>query len=406
MSEERGQFDFEAFKKEAADKLRNGGDVYGKDGVFTDLFKQVLEAGLSGELDAHVDQTRKHGNRKNGKGKKRVKSSHGEVEIDTPRDRDGSFQPQLIGKRQNSLGKDLDRKILGLYSHGMSLSGIRDQLKEMYDVDISEATLSRVTDQIIPVLEEWHNRPLSSIYPFVWLDAIHYKVREDGRVISKAIYCVIGINLEGYKDVLGLYIGEAEGARFWLQVLDDLKNRGIEDIFIASIDNLNGFAEAIETVFPEAEVQLCIIHQIRNNLKYFAREQRTAFITELKKVYQATNSILAATALDELEVVYGKKYPMVIKSWRKNWDRLSTYFDYPSNIRRMIYTTNIIEGFHRQLRKVTKTKGAFSSDMALMKLVYLTQKKVVEKWHRKHPLWPETLAQLHVLFGDRIERGM
>lgn len=406
MEEDKKQFDFEAFAKDAADKLRNGGAIYGKNGVFTDLFKQVLEAGLSGELDAHVEESRKDGNRKNGTGKKRVKSSHGEIEINTPRDRNGSFQPQLIGKRQNSLGIDLDRKILALYSRGASLKDIRGQLREMYDVDISEATLSRVTDQVIPVLEEWHNRQLSAVYPFVWLDAIHYKVREEGRVITKAVYCVLGVDLEGYKDVLGLYIGESEGARFWLQVLDDLKSRGVKDIFIACIDNLSGFAEAIETVFPATQVQLCIIHQIRNNLKYFTYNQRSAFIAELKKVYQARDETHAAAALDELEKLYGKKYPMVINSWRNNWERLSVYFSYPSHIRRMIYTTNIIEGFHRQLRKVTKTKGSFSSDMALMKLLFMAQKRIVEKWKVKQMHWPTTLAQLHLLFGDRMEKGM
>ncbi len=252
------------------------------------------------------------------------------------------------------------------------------------------------------MLQEWRNRPLEAVYPIVWLDAIHYKVRQEGRVVSKAVYCIIGLNQEGYKELLGLYIGENEGAKFWLQVLTDLNSRGLEDIFIACIDNLSGFAEAIESLYPQTEVQLCIVHQIRNSRKYIAYKDVKAFMQDLKKVYQASTKELAERNLDKLETSWGQKYPVVIKSWRNNWDRLSHYFQYAYPIRRVIYTTNIIEGFHRQLRKVTKTKGAFTSDEALMKLLYLAQEDITSKWNRPVHNWNQTLSQLSIIFAERL----
>ncbi len=277
-----------------------------------------------------------------------------------------------------------------------------DFLAEMYGIEVSSATISRVTDKIVPLLQEWRSQPLEAVYPFVWLDAIHYKVRHEGRVVNKAVYCILGVNQEGYKDLLGLYIGQNEGAKHWLQILTDLQNRGVEDIFIACIDNLSGFADAIESILPKTEVQLCIVHQVRNSRKYIAWKEVKVFIRDLKQVYQASTKELAERNLDKLETTWRSKYPVVIASWRKNWDRLSNYFQYAPQIRKVIYTTNIIEGFHRQLRKVTKTKGAFSSNDALMKLLYLVQEDLTSKWNRPVHNWNQTLSQLSIIFEDRL----
>lgn len=394
-------FDFEQFKQQAREQLQDGASLLGADGVLTPLIKQFLEESLDAELDVHLDDQAK-ANRRNGKGKKRLKTSLGPVEITTPRDRNASFDPKIVPKRRRTLGTDLDRQIIGLYARGSSYGDIRDFLSELYDLDVSTATISRVTDKILPLLQQWRARPLEAVYPFVWLDAIHYKVRHEGRVITKAIHCIIGLNQEGYKDLLGLYVGENEGAKFWLQVLTDLKNRGVEDIFIASIDNLQGFAEAIESIFPRTEVQLCIVHQIRNSRKYIAWKDVKAFMQDLKQVYRARTRELAEANLDKLEARWGAKYPVVIASWRRNWERLSVYFAYAPEIRRVIYTTNIIESFHRQLRKVTKTKGSFSSDEALMKLLYLVQEDITSKWKRPIHNWNMTLSQLSIIFGERL----
>lgn len=396
------KFDFERFKKAAAERLREGGDLLGTDGVLTPLLKEFLEESLDGELDAHLEAEERP-NRKNGKGKKRVRTSQGEVDIRTPRDRNSSFEPKIVSKRSKNLGSGLDRQIIALYARGSSYSDIRDYLLEMYGVEASTATISRVTDKILPLVQEWKSRPLEAVYPFVWLDAIHYKVRQDGRVVNKAVYCIIGVNQEGLKDLLGMYVGENEGAKHWLAVLTDLKNRGVDDIFIACIDNLNGFAEAIESIFPQTEVQLCIVHQIRNSKKYIAWKDVRAFMNDLHKVYRARTKDAAELQLNKLEAAWGKKYPAVIQSWRRNWDRLSNYFQYDPQIRKVIYTTNIIEGFHRQLRKVTKTKGAFTSDEALMKLLYLVQDEATNKWNRPLHNWNMTLSQLSIIFEDRLK---
>lgn len=395
------QFDFESFKKSAAQRLKRGDGLLGKEGVFTPLLKEFLEEALAGELDVHLEEDKP--NRKNGKGSKVVKTGLGNVEIDTPRDRNGTFEPELIPKRQRTLGIDLDRQILALYARGASYGDISDHLQEMYGLDVSTATISRVTDKILPLVQEWRNRPLEAVYPFVWLDAIHYKVRHEGRVLNRAVYCMIGLNQEGYKELLGMYINENEGAKFWLQVLTDLQNRGVEDIFIASIDNLSGFAEAIESIFPNTEVQLCVVHQIRNSQKYLSYKDVKPFMKDLKPVYQASTKELAERHLDQLAATWGDKYPKVIDSWRKNWPRLSNYFHYTREIRRIIYTTNIIEGFYRQIRSVTKSKGAFTSEDALMKLLFLAQENICSKWNRPLHNWNQTLAQLSIIFGDRLK---
>lgn len=396
-------FDFEAFREEAMARLKAGDRIGGPDGIMAPLMQEFIQASLEGEMEAHLEDG-PESNRRNGKGKKRVRSEGGMLDLEPPRDRDGTFNPQIVEKRQRKLNTGLDEQIIYLYARGSSYNDIHEQLKQIYGVDISPTTISRVTDKVLPALREWQTRPLEEVYPFVFLDAIHYKVREDGKVVKKAVYCVIGITQEGYKEVLGLYLGLAggESSKFWLQVLSDLESRGLEDILVACIDNLSGFADAIEEVYPQTEVQLCIIHQIRNSRKYLAWKDSRAFMAELKRVYQAKDIEQAAFQLDQLELNWGKKYPAVIKSWRNNWDRLTVYFQYPASIRKIIYTTNIIESFHKQLRKVTKTKGAFTSDDALMKLLFLIQDQVSAKWSRPLHNWNLTLTQLSMYFKERL----
>jgi putative transposase len=289
-----------------------------------------------------------------------------------------------------------------MYGLGMSFRDISDHLKEMYDADISHTTLSTITDRIIPTIKEWQGRPLEPVYCIIWLDAMHYKVKDQGRVAWRAVYNVLGINVNGYKELLGMYVSESEGANFWLGVLSDLRNRGIEDILIVCIDNLKGFSEAIQSTFPKVEVQSCIVHQIRNTLKYIASKDQSSFIIDLREVYQATTLDLAEQQLDALDQKWGRKYPLVIKSWRTNWHKLSTYFKYDPIIRKLIYTTNAIEGFHRQVRKVTKTKGAFTSDMALLKLIYLAYTNIRKKWTAPLANWRLTVAQLAIWFEGRF----
>jgi putative transposase len=377
--------------------------LYGKDGAFAPMLKSFLEVALEGELDSHLDEDeRKEGNRKNGKTSKTIQTSDGPLEIETSRDRNATFEPELIKKRETILADTLESKIIGLYGLGMSFRDISSHLKEMYDADISHTTLSTITDRIIPVIKEWQARPLENVYCIVWLDAMHYKVKDEGRIVSRAVYHILGINKEGHKDLLGMYVSESEGANFWLSVLSDLRNRGVMDILIACIDNLNGFAEAIQSTFPKVEVQSCIVHQIRNSLKYVASKDQKPFLSDLKEVYRATTKELAEQQLDALDKAWGKKYPLVINSWRNNWPKLSTYFKYDPAIRKLIYTTNTIEGFHRQVRKVTKTKGAFPSDMALLKLIYLAYRNIRKKWTAPLQNWAMTVSQLSIWFEGRL----
>lgn len=396
------QFDFEAFKKEAIQKLKDGKGLVGTEGAFTPLIKSFLEEALAGEIDAHLEEG-KDKNRKNGKGRKRVRTSHGMVDVNPPRDRAGTFDPKILPKRSKNLPNDIERQIFALYARGNSYGDIRDFLEDMYGVEISPATLTRVTDKIIPQLEEWRTRPLESVYPFVFMDAIHFKVREEGRVVTKAVYCVIGVNQEGFKDLLGLYIGAAESAKFWMQVMTDLQNRGVEDILIACVDNLSGFVEAIAAIFPKTDVQLCVIHQIRNSKKYLAYKDTKEFMSDLRGVYAAETKDKAEHALNRLDQKWGKKYPKVIQSWKRNWEQLTIYFQYSKLIRKVIYTTNIIEAFHRQLRKVTKTKGSFTSEGALMKLLFFVQRDVTAKWQKPMHNWNQILSQLSVLYDERLK---
>jgi len=403
MKKEEEQLNAEELKKKALKQFMSGESLYGKNGAFAPMIKSFLEAAMEGELDAHLDEDeRKTGNRKNGKISKTLQTSEGPLEIETSRDRNSTFEPELVKKRETILADSLEKKIIGMYGLGMSFRDISSHLKEMYDADISHTTLSAITDRIIPEIKEWQARPLESVYCIVWLDAMHYKVKDDGRIVSRAVYHILGITPEGRKDLIGMYVSESEGANFWLSVLSDLRNRGVLDILIACIDNLKGFAEAIQSIFPKTEVQSCIVHQIRNSLKYVASKDQKPFLADLKEVYQATTKELAEQQLDLLEQKWGKKYPLVLNSWRNNWNKLSTYFKYDPAIRKMVYTTNTIEGFHRQVRKVTKTKGAFPSDMALLKLIYLAYKNIRKKWTAPLQNWSLTVSQLSIWFEGRL----
>jgi len=397
------QINWEEFSKEAAELIRQKKPLTGEKGIFTPLIKQVLEAALEGEMDSHLEETREdENNRRNGHTQKNLKSSLGALEIFPPRDRNGTYSPQIIEKRQTILPGDLDDKILGLYGLGMSYSDIQIHISEMYGVNLSDGVLNSITDRIIPMIREWQSRPLERLYAIVWMDAIHFKIREEGKVVTKAVYTVLGVNMKGKKEVLGLYLGQHESASYWLQVLTDLSQRGIEDILIASIDNLKGFADAIESIYPKTEVQLCIIHQIRNSMKYLPWKHYRAFIADLKKIYQATTLDIAEHQLSELEKKWGGNYPVVIQSWKNNWSRLCQYFKYPEPIRKLIYTTNTVEGYHRMVRKVTKSKGAFTSDMAMLKLVYLATLQFNKRWKNSIRNWPIIINQFFIYFEDRI----
>jgi transposase-like protein len=400
-------FDYEAAKQKVKEQFRTGKSLYGKDGAFAPLLQDMLNSILEGEMESHLDEEeRDAGNRKNGKNKKQLKTSSGNIEVSTPRDRLGSFEPEIVKKRETIMAQTLEDKIIGLYGLGTSLRDISAHIKETYDTDISAATLSAITDKVIPLVKEWQQRPLEDLYCIVWLDAMYYKVKEEGRVQTRCVYNILGINKEGKKEVLGMYVSQSEGANFWLGVLTDLKQRGVRDILIACIDGLKGFEEAIRTIFPGTEVQSCIVHQIRHSLKYVASKDQKAFMADLKPVYQAMNKDQAECNLLDLEEKWGKKYPVVIDSWRRNWDKLTTYFRYPDAIRKMIYTTNTIEGYHRQIRKVTKNKGAFTSDMALLKLIYLATERIARKWTMPLQGWAVSASQLKIIFGDRMSTDL
>lgn len=401
-------FDFDEFRAEAIKQLKSGQSLTGKEGILTPLIKEILEASLQGEMDSHLSECRsqKEANRRNGGLTKTIKTDTGCFELTTPRDRNGSFEPEIVKKRQTVLNESLDNKILSLYALGMSYEAIGEHLTDMYGLDVSPAKISLITDKLIPVITEWRNRPLDSVYPIVFLDAMHFKVRVEGKVSSKAFYSVLAVNTDGRKDILGMYLSENEGAHFWLGVLNDLRNRGVEDILIASIDGLKGFPEAISNVFPQTEIQLCVVHQIRNSLKYVVSKDQKAFMNDLKLVYKATSKDLAEHHLLELEEKWGKKYPAVLKSWNDNWEALSQYFKYPEALRRIIYTTNIVEGFHRQVRKYTKSKGAFTSENALVKLIYCACQKILEKWNQPMHNWALIVSQLQIFFDGRLNLGL
>ena len=401
MAKDDGEFDFQ----KALKAIQSGKPLTGKDGVLTPLIKNLTEAALEGELDSHLGQEMA-ANRRNGKSQKTIKTLNGSFELNTPRDRAGTFSPQLVKKHQTTLSNEIEEKIIAMYGLGMSYKDMSGHLEEIYGITVSKGTLTAITDKIIHTVKEWQARLLESVYPIVWLDAIHYKIREDGKVLSKAVYTILGVNLEGRKEVLGLYISENEGANFWLQVLTDLSNRGVNDILIACVDGLKGFPEAIEAIFPVTEVQLCVVHQIRNSLKYVGSKNQKEFMADLKRVYKAATKDLAESELDTLEEKWNDKYPIVIKSWRNNWERLSQYFKYPEDIRRIIYTTNTIEAVHRQFRKLTKTKGAFPNQDSLLKLLYMGIQNASKKWTMPVQNWSLTISQLAIFFEGRLDKEL
>ncbi len=384
--------------------LYQGKPLLGSQGLLTQIAKDLTQLALQGEMEAHLseDSLEQSSNRRNGINTKTMKTGAGSFELEVPRDRNSTFEPQLVKKRQTTLTDELDGKILALYSLGTSYGDISNHLHDIYGVEVSQATISAVTDKLLPQIAEWRSRPLESVYAIVFLDAMFFKAKHENKMVTKAIYNIMGINQSGRKEILGFYSAESEGSHFWLGVLNDLKARGVEDILIACIDGLKGFPEAIQGAFPHTEVQLCVVHQIRNSIKHVASKNQKEFMVDLKTVYQAETKDLAEYKLLALEEKWGAKYPMVIRSWQNNWDNLTTYFKYSSDVRRLIYTTNPIEGFHRQVRKYTKTKGAFTSENALFKLIFCAINNIAAKWNQPIPNWALTISQLDIYFPNRL----
>lgn len=385
--------------------VKNGTDIKS---IMRDMMSVLLEGALDGELDealvySKYDYKNKDtGNSRNGHSQKTMHTSYGDVDINIPRDRAGEFEPQLIKKYQNTISQDMEEQIISMYAKGMTTSDIEAHMQDLYGLSVSDSTISRITDKILPMVHEWQERPLDDIYAVIFMDAIHYHVRSEGRIIKKAVYIVIGINMEGRKDVLGMYVGENESAKYWMSVINGLKNRGIKDILIACVDGLNGFPQAIEAAFPDTEIQQCIIHQIRNSTRYVSYKDIKNVMADLKLVYSAVDEEHAAAALDMFGEKWDNKYPKIYKSWHDKWPLLSTYFKYPEAVRRLIYTTNAIEGFNRQLRKVTKAKTIFPSDDSLLKMLYLAMTDITKKWTGRRQDWSQIRAQLEIYFEDRI----
>lgn len=390
-------------------KVQSMDNFFGKDGVFARLFATTMEQMLEGELTEHLGYEpyeatgRNSGNNRNGHYPKKVRTSTGETTVQVPRDRNGEFEPQIIARYAGNTN-ELEEKILAMYARGMSTRDIAGTLAELYGVDISAATISTITEKVWPLVEAWQNRPLNRIYPIVYLDAIHIKLRREGKVTNTAVYNVLGVDMEGHRDILGHWIGDGgEGANFWLSVLTDLQNRGVADIFLACVDGLNGFSEAIGAIFPQTQVQRCVIHQIRSSLKYVSWKDRKAFVADLKQVYRAGTRGEAEANLMQLGQRWSAKYPMAVRSWETNWTELATYFDYPNEIRRIIYTTNSVESYHSQLRKVTRAKAAFPTPEAARKLLYLATERITRKWTSPIWEWAKILNQLAIRFEGRFE---
>lgn len=375
--------------------------------MLKDLMGGTIQRMLNSELDEELGydkydtQNKETDNSRNGFSKKTVRSEFGEVELDIPRDRNGEFEPQIVKKHQTEI-KGIEGQIIALYGKGMSNRDIESHLHDLYGIEVSPTLISKITDRILPEIKEWQNRMLKSVYSIVFMDAIHYSVRKDGIVVKKAVYIAIGIDLDGQKDILGMWIGEAESSKFWLGIMNELRNRGVRDILIASVDGLNGFPDAIRTVYPHTEIQRCIVHQIRSSTKYISYKDLKAFTADLKPIYKAATESLALQELDGFEAKWGSKYPNAVRSWRNNWGEISVFFKYPEEIRRIIYTTNAIENFNRQLRKVTKTKSAYPSDDALMKSLYLAVRDIIKKWTGRVQGWGTILDQLMIYFDGRI----
>lgn len=387
---------------------RSMDDFFGREGIFARLFANTLEEMLEVELSEHLGyekheaRGRNSGNNRNGKYAKKVRTSSGETTIEVPRDRNGSFKPQVVNRYSNNTN-ELEEKILGLYAKGVSTRDIEETLGELYGVSVSSSTISKITDKVWGMVEAWQTRPLATIYPLVYLDALHLKIRQEGKVINTAVYVVLGIDLTGRRDVLGHWVGAgSEGANFWLTVISDLQARGVEDIFIACVDGLTGFSDAIAAVFPQTIVQRCIIHQIRNCLRYVASKDQKAFMRDLKLVYKAATLAEAESNLLKLGDNWGNKYAIAVRSWENNWDELAAFFAFPAEIRRAIYTTNLIEGYNRQLRKVIKTKGSFPNPESARKLLYLAHRDIAKKWTKPMMHWTKILNQLAIRFEDRF----
>ena len=376
--------------------------------LFKDMVAMTLENGLEGELDEELGYTKydyrnkQTDNSRNGYSEKTLKSSLGEMEIAVPCDRKGEFEPQLVKKNQTTLSGDIEEKILSMYTKGMTTADIEAHIRDIYGLSVSDSTISRVTDKILPIVREWQQRPLESLYAVVFMDAIHFHVRSEGQIMKKAVYIAIGVDMEGKRDVLGMWVGENESAKFWLGILNSLKNRGVEDILIACVDGLTGFPNAIEAVFPQTEIQQCIIHQIRNTTKFVSYKDIKALMKDLKQVYAAVDEQAALSALDDFDSKWSGKYPKIATSWRGKWPNLTTYFKYPAEVRKLIYTTNAIEGFNRQLRKVTKSKSVFPTDDSLLKMLYLAMMDITRKWTGRRQDWGLIHSQLEIFFADRI----
>ncbi|MEI7489324.1 MAG: IS256 family transposase [Chryseobacterium sp.] len=401
---------FEMYKEyiKKSKECKSVEELLAKDGPLNFMFKDMVQALLNVEMTEHLGyersdaRSKKTDNSRNGSYTKKLKTENGEIQIEIPRDRDGEFEPKIIPKFKTKTS-DLERKIISMYAKGMTTSDISEHISDLYlGSDVSATFISQVTDKVLPIAREWQARALDKVYPVVFFDAIHYKVREDGKVVSKAVYVSMAINLEGKRDVLGFYIGDAESSKFWLQVFSDLNNRGIQDILIACVDGLKGLPDAIKTIFPKTEIQLCIVHQIRNSFKYVGSTNQKEFAKDLKLIYTAFSEDHAKLELNNLKNKWGEKYPIVIRSWENNWVNLANFFQYTAPIRKMIYTTNIIEGYNRQLRKVTKNRGVFPTDDSLFKLLYLATTDASKKWNMPRQGWAEMIGQLAIHFEGRV----
>ena len=376
--------------------------------LFRETIAEFMESGLDAEMDEQLGyerydvQGKETDDSRNGHSRKTLRTSFGDTTIQVPRDRKGEFEPAILRKNQTSISQDVEAKIISMYAKGMSTTDIGDHIRDIYGIEVSESTVSRITDKVLPEAREWQQRPLESVYAVMFMDAIHYHVRSEGQIVKKAVYIAIGIDLSGRKDVLGMWVGENESAKYWATVLNSLRNRGVEDVFIACTDNLTGFANAIEAVFPKADIQNCIIHQLRNSSKYVSYKDLKALMADLKKVYAAVDEPSAEEALEAFSARWDKKYPKISASWRENWPNLSTYFKFPEELRRLIYTTNAIEGFNRQLRKVTKAKAVFPTDDSLLKMLYLAMLDITKKWTGRRQDWAVIHAQLAVYYADRM----
>lgn len=397
--------------EEEIKKCKTQDDLFGENGLLKKLIKDAIEKMMEAEIEEYMGRKKyertdtDEPEYRNGYRKKTVKSSVGEFDVNIPRDRQSGFKPIIIENYQSTCG-EFDKKIIGMYAKGMTVRDIQAQIREVYGVEVSPDFISMVTDKVMTNVADWQNRLLDKVYPIVYMDAMHFKVRDDGRVVNRAAYICLGINKEGMKDILGIWIGESEGAKFWLGVCNELKVRGVQDILLACVDGLKGFPEAIKSVFPDAEIQTCIIHQIRNSIKYVASKDKKEFMKDLKPVYKAASEEIGFQNLELLESKWGKKYSIIIKSWHDNWENLSTFFKYPPEIRKIIYTTNTLEGFNRQLRKVTKTKSVFPNDEALKKSLYLGTMDILKKWTMPVANWGQVVAQFAILFEGRLELGL